>query len=230
MQPSMSTIRFLMARAVEVPMDALWLAREELAVLERFRFEKRRRDWLLGRWTAKRAVRAVLFPDAPLEQIAIHGRSDGGPQILFAGETIAIPLSLSHSGDRAIAALGIGPMRIGCDLERVEPRDPSFAETFFTASERSRISQISADMRDRFVTAVWSAKESALKALREGLRRDTREVEIDLPAYDRGAAWSPVTAQLAGAQAAFSGWTSFDEGFVLTFLSAPGAPIPTRIA
>ena len=38
-----------------VPEDNTWLSPREVAFADRLRFAKRRADWRLGRWTAKRA-------------------------------------------------------------------------------------------------------------------------------------------------------------------------------
>ena len=58
-----------------------------------------------------------------------------------------------------------------------------FVEDFFTEPERESILPTEDALRDRHVALIWSAKESALKVLRVGLRRDTRSVfvEIDDP-------------------------------------------------
>jgi 4'-phosphopantetheinyl transferase len=42
----------------DVPAGDEWLCAREAACLARLRFAKRRADWRLGRWTAKRALAA----------------------------------------------------------------------------------------------------------------------------------------------------------------------------
>ena len=55
-------------------------------------------------------------------------------------------------------------------------------------------------------TLLWSAKESALKALREGLRRDTRSVRVRLldGGFD-GTGWSALRVECAATSRLFSG-------------------------
>ena len=49
-----------------------WLTAAERARLEEFRFEKRRRDWLLGRWAAKVALlRAAVEDVARLHHVGV---------------------------------------------------------------------------------------------------------------------------------------------------------------
>jgi len=78
----------------------------------------------------------------------------------------------------------VGPpgRAIGCDLEIVEPRSDAFVEDFLTAAERSLVAGApDEDARHLLANLVWCGKESALKVLRTGLRRDTRSVEVSLP-------------------------------------------------
>jgi len=67
---------------------------------------------------------------------------------------------------------------MGCDLEIIEPRADSFVADYFTAEEQKMVAGADATDRDLRVTLLWSAKESALKALGEGLRMDTRCVAV----------------------------------------------------
>ncbi len=56
----------------------------ELQRLDEFRFEKRRREWLLGRWTAKQLLHSHLSDqygfDAPLDALIV-GREPGGAPV-----------------------------------------------------------------------------------------------------------------------------------------------------
>jgi phosphopantetheinyl transferase (holo-ACP synthase) len=67
---------------------------------------------------------------------------------------------------------------VGADVEHVESRDPAFVHDFFTPNEGALVSNCPTLWRDTFVTILWSAKEAVLKAIRYGLRVDTRRVEI----------------------------------------------------
>ncbi len=56
----MDTVGWLIQSRAEVPAGESWLGAEERRVLARLRFERRRVDWRLGRWTAKAAIGAWL--------------------------------------------------------------------------------------------------------------------------------------------------------------------------
>ena len=84
---------------------------------------------------------------------------------------------------------------VGCDLELVEPRTPGFVADFLTAAEQRLVaSRPTGDERDAAANLIWSAKESALKVLRTGLRRDTRSVEVALAA-PRDDGWGALTVR-----------------------------------
>lgn len=66
----------------DVPAENDWLNASEAVRLSGMRFAKRRADWRLGRWTAKRAVAVSLA--LPLDRSALAGieirqAPDGAP-------------------------------------------------------------------------------------------------------------------------------------------------------
>ena len=72
-----------------------------------------------------------------------------------------------------------GESAIGCDLELVEPRSEAFVRDYFTVPEQCCVGAVP-DGEESWLRAnlLWSAKESVLRVLETGLRRDTRSVEI----------------------------------------------------
>ena len=78
-----------------------------------------------------------------------------------------VPRSISL-GDRAgfgLCALAGPGVRLGCDLERVERRSEAFVADYFTECERALWLRAPRAERSRLANLVWSAKESAVKAL-----------------------------------------------------------------
>src|ERR1700726_3327008 len=140
------------------------------------RIPKRRADWRLGRWTAKHAVTACLnLPTEPFTfaDIQIRAASSGAPEVLLHDEPAEIAISLSHRSGTALCTLAPPGVTFGCDLETVEPRSDGFIADYFTDDERNLIARSSRQERPLLLALLWSAKESALKALRVGLRFDT---------------------------------------------------------
>lgn len=212
----------------DVPDDDEWLMRSEREQLARFRVPKRSADWRLGRWTAKRALRASPWVASDAE-VWIVAAPDGAPEAYDGEWRAPCAISISHSGGRAVAAVAPPGTRIGCDVEREEARDAGLVEDFFTARERTRIAETKEADLALAVTLVWSAKESALKLLREGLRLDTRDVEVCVPRrIARDGRWHPLAVSYRAERALFRGWWREEDGFVVTVVTSPRCRKPVR--
>jgi hypothetical protein len=126
------------------------------------------------------------------------------------------------SGGRGLAVVAAPGVPFGADLETVEPRSPAFMEDFFLASERAWVGSHPESARAAAATLVWSVKESVLKALRTGLREDTRAVEtlpggaLFLPRST--ATWRPVGALVRRSGLVFEGLATEREGQILTLV------------
>lgn len=211
-----------MATAGDVPAGDEWLAPQERAVAAAFRFEPRRRDWRLGRWVAKQAVAATLGPDAvPAVRIAMLAAPDGAPEALLDGRRLPIVVSITHRSGRAACLTAPAGSGAGCDLELVESRDAAFARDYLGPEELAWTESLPGAMRSLAVTLAWSAKESALKATREGLRADTRSVRVAVDPFPRPAGsehrvWSPLRVTDRRSRHVFEGWWLTFDAFVLT--------------
>ena len=167
----------------DLPAGDDWLTARERATLNAMRFPKRRADWRLGRWTAKRALSAylsLLDYHQALTNIEIRPAASGAPEAFIANRPASAAISLSHCNGNAVCLVAPSGTALGCDLELVEPRSDGFVADYFTAEEQELIAQASAADRSCLPTLLWSAKESALKALHQGLRLDTRSVTVSL--------------------------------------------------
>lgn len=214
-----------------VPAHDDWLGVNEALVLGGMRFPKRRADWRLGRWTAKRALAAYLnVPDdlRSLTAIEIIAEPSGAPRAVFANHSAAATISLSHRAGHAICAIAQSGAVLGCDLEIIEPRSDAFAADYFTSEEQAIIARAPVAGRDRLLALFWSAKESVLKALRAGLRLDPRSVAIGLTSPPTSAGedcWHPLEARYESQT--FQGWWHNQGSFLRTLVMAqPLVPIP----
>ena len=177
----MLDVYWLEQTEADVPVKDDWLSASEAGCLNGMRFAKRRVDWRLGRWTAKRAVAISLnMPSHPegLAGIEIRPAQSGAPEVFFANQPAGVSISLSHRAGSAVCAVALSGAALGCDLEIIEPRSDGFIADYFTTEERAFVERESMTDRARLVALLWSGKESALKALREGLRLDTRCVMV----------------------------------------------------
>lgn len=177
------TIFWLQQAGAEVPAHDDWLCATESLRLQSMRFAKRRSDWRLGRWTAKCAVAMYLgrsIDTGFLSGIEIRQSLSGAPQVVLGGGSTVASISLSHRAGTAMCAVGAPGIALGCDLETIEPRSDAFLADYFTLEEQRFVSRAPAADRAALVALLWSAKESALKALLQGLRLDTRSLNVNI--------------------------------------------------
>ncbi|MGA2360170.1 MAG: 4'-phosphopantetheinyl transferase superfamily protein [Terriglobales bacterium] len=218
----------------DLPAENAWLSANEIARLNGMRFAKRRDSWRLGRWTAKRALASYLnLPAHPhvLKEIEIRPATSGAPEAFLANKPAVVTVSLSHRDGRAICAVAPSGVELGCDLEVIEPHGDAFLSDYFTAEEQALVARAPAMDRARFLTLLWSGKESALKALRTGLRLDTRSVIVspDDESFDLNG-WSRLQVRYTNGRI-FHGWWQHTDNILRTVVanSPPDSPIPLKI-
>src|SRR5581483_10339024 len=222
---------WLEQRQAEVPQDDLWLGERELAKLATLRFAKRRNDWRLGRWTAKSALAAHLHRDhtrETLRETEVLAGDDGSPEVWIRGQRGPAAISLSHSNGKALCVVGVAKSAIGCDLELVEPRSEAFVSDYFTNEEQWRIRLSNPSQRSLLANLFWSAKESALKAMRTGLRQDTRTLSVFLlEDCVQGREWHALVVRSDTAEV-FPGWWKEEGAMLRTIVgkSRLALPIP----
>ena len=161
------------------------LAAPELAEHDRLISARRRQEWLSARLASKelarRWARDFLGERVELRDFVVVKNEFGAPSLECARSlSIALPqVTMSHSRGIARAAISAPgePAPIGVDLEFIEPRDPSFAEQYFTEQERAL--SFNGDAPDTLLTALWCCKEAVSKALGLGLKLRPSDMLIE---------------------------------------------------
>jgi 4'-phosphopantetheinyl transferase len=222
------TLGFLIRDLCRVPAGDDWLTAAERQRLAGRRSAKRIADWRLGRWTAKETIAAFLERQGqpPPARIEVLAAEDGSPEAFAGGQPLPLSLSLSHAAGRALCAVGPPGISLGCDLESIEPRGPAFVDSYLTGSEAAALADVDDASRALLVNLIWSAKESALKALRCGLRADTRSVEVKVSPEANGV-WHPLEVVSRREGTSFAGRWRQVGGQVATIVSRPP---PGRLA
>ncbi len=208
-----------------------WLTDAERSRAGQLSYTKRRTDFLLGRWTLKLAVAGVLgWPDEPPVLARIEGRTapDGAPELHVDGQRAARGVSLSDRAGCAVCLVTADPADVGCDIEIVEPRSAAFVEDYLTEPE-ARFVTAAGEARDMAANLFWSAKESALKVLRTGLRRDTRSVEVTVADLQPPEfTWSPLEVRTVEGPV-FPGWWRRSGPFLFTACARDDGPPPAAL-
>ncbi len=238
-------------RQADVAVGERWLSAMEIARLSALHIPKRHADWRLGRWTAKQAVAAYLKlgSDAhTLASIEIRASDSGAPEVFLEDQVGNVAISISHRAQIAACSIAPPDVTLGCDLEVMEARSDAFVEDYFTDAEQELVSCTTPMGRNLLLALMWSAKESALKALRTGLRMDTRSVSVDFgedfTTATSGASklggspfryetsgektWKPLRVCVEGG-GIFPGWWQRAGTLVRTLVADPGAGAPIML-
>jgi 4'-phosphopantetheinyl transferase len=187
------------------------LSPAERLYYQTLRFERRRADWVLGRWVAKHLLRATdrNLSAYTWQQINILRTPQGAPQVWVTPDApYPVALSISHRKGQAACALApVAGMALGVDLEAIEPRAQVFVEDFFTPGERRAVARVAGQRRHLAVTLIWSLKEAVLKALRVGLSWDTRRVDVDLgDDLNDPETWHAASVSVQGVSGSWRAW------------------------
>ncbi len=224
----------------EVPEGVQWLTETESDRALSMRFTKRRTEYLLRRFAGKSAVATTMgLPQDPssLGRIGVLNRMTGAPFVQVDGEALGLDISLTDRAGWAVCLVGPDLGAVGVDLEIVERRSAGFVSDFLTPAEQETVAAAADAGPDGFDAAanlIWSAKESALKVLRTGLRADTRTVQVvpgdPAAIVDAGSTsadgprWQKLT--VATRTRTFPGWWRRDGVFLLTVVAATGLREP----
>lgn len=220
----------------ELPPASDWLTAVERDRAASMRFTKRRNDYLLGRYISKLAVAAALelpLGNASLGRIEVKNRMSGPergvPELLLDGARAPFDVSITDRAGWGVCVLTEPGARVGCDLELVEPRSETFVADYLTEPERAFV----ASARDEETHAMranllWSAKESVLKVLRTGLRRDTRSVEVRIDESAGAGPWCALRARTVEGDV-FAGWWRRFDAFLLTIAFDRGTAPPRSL-
>jgi 4'-phosphopantetheinyl transferase len=207
-----------------------FLTDEEQLRLGGFRFEKRRQEWLLGRWTAKQLLRRCRTIE--IDAVQIRNEAGGKPYFVdLQGEPLPVCLTISHRAGRAFCALTFDPgVAIGADLEVWEPRDAIFIDDYLAKNEQDLAMACTGERRDLTVTLMWSAKEAVFKALGTGLRMDTRSVAVGgLDWLVKGdaipAGWLALVFDSKVAAQPMRGWWRLEGDLILTCAVLGDVPV-----
>lgn len=188
--------------------------------------EKRRREWLLGRWVSKQAAQSLLGRDAApppaLAKIEIVPDPYGRPTVSLPPQFRPPALSIAHSQGTAVALAVLDPdTLVGVDLESLSHRRQDYESVAFDPQERALLTALSPDLRQQWALRMWCAKEAVGKALGHGLSdglmafhvtravTHTGVVEVEL----RGAALVRLP-QFAGRS--FTVYTAMESDFVFS--------------
>lgn len=153
-----------------------FLSPDEQARVKRFRFERDKKQFIVGRGL----LRVILgkYLKAKPEQICFEYNKFGKPSI--ASDSHAdIKFNLSHSDGLALYAFARN-REIGVDLERIKSSliEDGMLAQFLTSQEKACFKRLAENEKNRFFFECWTRKEAYLKARGNGLSLPANQIEI----------------------------------------------------
>ncbi len=166
----------------------LLLAPDELQRADRFRFERDRARYIVGR-ALLRGLLARYLQRAP-EELEFEYGSFAKPA-LSSGPWF----NLSHSGSVALYVFSTaGEVGIDVELDNGDPARERIAERFFSPAEVRVLRSLPAVAQPRAFLACWTRKEAFVKARGDGLNLALDSFDVSLapnvPAALLRTAWS----------------------------------------
>ncbi|XCN73823.1 MAG: 4'-phosphopantetheinyl transferase superfamily protein [Candidatus Electrothrix aestuarii] len=167
------------------------LSPAEYTYFQRFKYMKRKKEWLGGRIAAKAAFFASTQETAQdPRSISIlpnkHGRpiAEGVPS--SSGKDLL--LSLSHSDTFAVALVRSGKT-CGVDLQEISTKLAGLTSHFATDTELQRLAEQVDYDEDTRLTMLWTVKEALKKALLHDQSAIFSETELQEAARLNDEAW-----------------------------------------
>lgn len=159
----------------EVRRCAALLSPDEQARAARFRFEKHRREFTVGRGMLRTLLGRYL--DADPRRLEFGYGPHGKPVLASGG----LRFNLSHSGSLALYAVA-RERELGVDIEEHRPLDDAeqIAERFFSRAENEAFRALPPELRNEAFFLCWTRKEAYIKAIGEGLSLPLHEFDVSL--------------------------------------------------
>ena len=153
------------------------LAADEWERANRFRFDRHRRQYVVGRGALLTLEAAYTGTRPELVQFRYGDR--GKPYVAHpAGD---LELNLSNSDEMALVGFVRG-VEIGVDIELLKPMPDceQISERFFSVSERDVLRALPADRKEEAFFNCWTRKEAYLKAVGTGLAAPLDSFDVTL--------------------------------------------------
>jgi phosphopantetheinyl transferase len=162
-----------------------YLHGKEQNYLKRLTSDKRKREWLGGRFAARYAATQLLSRSAGVEldwtRLSIDYDNDGRPFLDFQDKNITLPdISISHSADMA-AAMAISTGLCGIDIQKITGRVAKVRERFCSDHEEKTILSVFGETTDKHIiglTGLWAAKEALRKVAKDSIVPGFLELEL----------------------------------------------------
>lgn len=162
--------------AIEDYFEALqYLHPQELNYYKTLIVEKRKKSYLLGRYSAKKAISALVGEENPQNTLIKQGFFNHPVVISINNQNVQV--SISHCEDVGAAIAFPEALPMGIDIERVNPHITNVLESQMTEKE-IELSKLFPYSYDTVLILLWTAKEALSKVLKTGMLTPSQIYEI----------------------------------------------------
>ena len=162
--------------ALNVNQLAVGLSLDEMDRGSRFRQERDRRDFVIGRGLVRRLLGRYLDrgPGDMVFSYGLHGK----PALDF-GLDSSLRFNLAHSGRLLVCAVSLN-REVGVDIELIKsfPDQDGVAKGVFTLRERAALAEVDGPEKDLLFFQFWTRKEAYIKADGQGFTLPVNQIEI----------------------------------------------------
>lgn len=197
----------------------LFLADDEQARANRFRFDRDRNHYVVARAVLRLVIGRYL--SLPPDQITFTYSKYDKPALAPVSSGKRLQFNVSHSGGLALMAFCLDA-EVGIDVEKQRPLTDGeqIAERFFSASEVAVFKSLPAEQRTEAFFNCWTRKEAYIKAIGEGLSCPLNVFDVTLAPSEPAR-----LLRIRGSEAAAAEWSLFSlepgEGFAAA-VAIPG--------
>lgn len=178
-----ASINFLKIKEFEKVVDIKKILHyDECKYFETLKHSRRKNSFLLGRYSAKKAISVLTGEEEP-EKILIKNGIFNQPIVIYDSFS-NLQISLTHCDDIAASVAFTDLIVLGIDIERINKRISLRIEDEITKSEKELANSVSHSY-ESFLMIIWTIKESISKILKTGLTIPLSILEVkDLEAQD----------------------------------------------
>jgi 4'-phosphopantetheinyl transferase len=155
------------------------LSPDERQRYDRFRFERDRKRYLVGRGL----LRALLgcYLDMTPDQLRFDYTSFGKPHLALGSARQELQFNLSHSGELLLIAVAAG-RALGIDVEQVRADIDAgaIAARYFSANEQAALAELAGTEQIDAFFDCWTRKEAYIKAKGDGLSLPLDQFDVSL--------------------------------------------------
>ena len=144
------------------------LSPDEIKRAAEFRFERHRKQYVIGRALLRTLLAGYLQMDP--RALRFHYTAKGKPELPFSGQELSVRFNLAHSGGLILLGFTLD-RNIGVDIEEIrqDVEIDDISRRFFSVAERQWLESSPLPQRYNAFFRCWTRKEALLKGTGEGL-------------------------------------------------------------